>query len=86
MAPPFRLLRIFSVLFKILAWVLLVLMLIGFVGLVVASKGAGGPERGQAIQAMMQMAVSGVIFFLIFFALGEIIRILLAIESQTRKE
>ena len=73
-------------LLKVFAWVLLVFMLIGIVGILVASKGAGAPERAQAIQAMIQMVFSGLVFFLIFFTLGEIIRILLAIESQTRKE
>ena len=86
MPSSFRLLRIFSTLFKVLAWVLLVLMLVGMAGLLVASKQAGGPERAQMLQGMIQMFFSGLIFFFLFFALGEIVRILLAIEAQTRKE
>ena len=84
--PPFRLLRIFSVLFKVLAWLLLVLMFIGLVGLLLAARGAAAADRVQTTQMMMNMVFSGLVFFLIFFALGEIIRILLAIEAQTRKE
>ena len=86
MPSSFRLLRISSTLFKVLAWVLLVLMLVGMTGLLVASKQAGGSERAQMVQGMVQMFFSGLIFFLLFFALGEIVRILLAIEAQTRKE
>ncbi len=80
MENSFKLLRIFSIAFKLLAWVTLVLMAVGLVGLFVARNESGVNVTGAMV---LNMAFSGVIAFLLFYALGEIIRLLLAIHDQT---
>ena len=78
----FKTLRILSTVFKIYAFVMVYLMLVGVVGLFVAT-GLPGPQR---IQALFNLLLGGSLFFLFLYGLGEIIRLLLQIESQTRKE
>ena len=80
MANSFSLLRVLSVAFKVLAFVVLVLMLTGVVGLVM-----GRDPSVPLVPLVLNMIFSGVLAFLMMYAFGEVIRLLLAIESQTRK-
>jgi len=81
MEKGFKLLRVFSVTFKVLACLTLVLMLIGVMGALVGVEDRT-PMTGTLI---LNMAFSGLLGFLVLYALGEIIRVLLLIEAQTRK-
>jgi len=83
MTNSFGLLKILSMVFKVLAWVVLLLMLVGLVGTLVASRNPASPVPTPMI---LNMAFSGVLAFLMLFTFGEVIRLLLAIEQQTRKE
>ena len=80
MSNSFGLLKILSVAFKVLAFVVLVLMLTGVVGLVM-----GRDPSVPLIPLVLNMVFSGVLAFLMMYAFGEVIRLLLAVESQTRK-
>lgn len=82
MSNSFRLLKILSGVLKVLAFLVLALMLAGVVGMLV-SREASAPIPAPLI---LNMVFSGVLAFLMLFAFGEVIRLLLAIESQTRKE
>lgn len=79
----FGLLKTLSVVFKVLAFVVLALMLIGLVGTVMASRNQGTPIP---MPVALNMVFSGILAFLMLFTLGEVLRILLAIESNTHKE
>ena len=80
MSDSFGLLRILSAAFKVLACVVLVLMLTGVVGLVM-----GRDPSVPLVPLVLNMVFSGILAFLMMYAFGEVIRLLLAIESQTRK-
>lgn len=80
MSNSFRRLRIFSVMFKVLAWLVLVLIAVGAVG-VILSKNPTVP----ALPAVLNMVFSGLVGFLVMHSLGDIIGILLIIEENTRK-
>ncbi len=82
MSNSFGLLKILSITFKVLACVVLVLMLTGVVGMVM-SRDTSGPFP---VPLVLNMVFSGVLAFLMMYAFGDVIRLLLAIESQTRKE
>ena len=75
----FKLLRTFSIAFKLLSWVVVVLMGVGLVGLFMARNEPGANGMGPMA---LNMVFSGIIAFLLFYALGEIIRLLLAIHDQ----
>ena len=79
----FGLLKTLSVLFKVLSFVVLVLMMTGVVGTLVANRSGGGSVP---VPVLLNMVFSGIFAFLMLFAFGEVIRLLLAIESQTHKE
>lgn len=81
MENRFRLLKVFSATFKVLAIVMLVLMVVGIVGIVTGEKPQGVP----IVQVVTNMMVGLVVTSLMFYSLGEIIRVLLKIEEQTRK-
>ncbi len=83
MTNSFGLLKVLSTLFKILACVVLLLMLVGLVGILVSNKDPASPVP---VPMILNMAFSGVLAFLTLFAFGEVIRLLLAIEQQTHKE
>lgn len=80
MGNSFKLLRIFSVVFKVLAWVVLILIAIGVVGVVMSKN----PQTLNP-PVILNMVFSGLVGFLVMYTLGEIIRLLLVIESNTRK-
>ena len=84
MKNSFGLLKILSGIFKVLAFLVLILMLIGLVGTLVAA--GKDPASRVPPPVILNMVFSGILAFLMLFALGEVIRLLLAIESQTRKE
>lgn len=81
MENRFRLLRIFSTAFKVLAIAMLALMVVGLVGIAVGEKPPGVPIA----QVATNMVVGLMVTSLMFYSLGEIIRVLLKIEEQTRK-
>lgn len=82
MSNSFGLLKILSVAFKVLACVVLVLMLTGVVGIAMSRD----PSSPFPVPLVLNMVFSGVLAFLMMVAFGEVIRLLLAIEFQTRKE
>lgn len=77
---PHKSLGLLSVLFTITAWGALVVGVIGAVGIVM---GGGAPQTPR-VAAVAVLAVS-VLYYGLFLALSGIIKILLAIEAQTRK-
>ena len=81
MEDRFRLLKIFSKVFKVVAWAALVIGLVGVVGILISG---GTPEtpRAMALQVLLSAALS----FVIFYTIAEVIRLLLVIAEQTRKE
>ncbi len=76
----FKLLKIFGVLFKILAGLSIAIGLVGAVGVLI---NGGTPEvpRGISVAILLQAGI----LFVIFYAVSEIIKILLVIEENTRK-
>ena len=78
--PNFKLLKIFGVVFKILAWVILAVGLVGTVGLFIKSGSSDVPKT-MSISILTQ----SLILFLIFYALGEVIKLLLILEERSRK-
>lgn len=77
---PFKLLRVFSVLFKVLAWLTLLLMAVGVVGALMGAEGG----TDWTVPVILNMGMSGLLGFIVLYALGEIIRVLLIIEANTR--
>ena len=84
MTDSFGLLKTLSVVFKVLACVVFVLMLVGFAGTLVAAN--RNPATPVPVPMILNMAFSGILAFLMLFTFGEVIRLLLAIEAQTRKQ
>ena len=82
MSDSFGLLKILSLVLKVLAGLMLLLMLTGVVGMIVA-RDTSAPFPTPLI---LNMIFSGIVAFLLLYAFGDVIRLLLAIESQTRKE
>jgi fructose-specific phosphotransferase system IIC component len=82
MTGSFGALKLFSVVFKVLACLMLALMLTGVVGIVM-SRDASAPFPAPIV---LNMVFSGILAFLLLYAFGEVIRLLLSIEAQTRKE
>ncbi len=83
MNNPFKLLKIFGVVFKVIAGVLFVIIgVIGTVGILITKDLPPGMSRWVALPQFLQ----GVFLFLLLYTLGEIIRLLLVIEEQTRKQ
>ena len=82
MNSSFKILRILSVALKGYAFLTLLLMVIALVGLFMAN----GVLGQQKFQMIMNTVLGGTLFFLVLFSLGELIRLILQIEMQTRKE
>ena len=80
MEDRFKLLKIFGLLFKVMGWAALVVGIVGAVGVLV---GGGAPQTPRAVS--LAVFLSSALYFILFYTLGEIIRLLLAIEAQTRK-
>ena len=80
MPNSFKLLRIFSVVFKVFAWLVLVMISIAIVGVVMSKD-----PQANTLPVYANMAMSAVVGFLALYSVGEIIRLLLVIESNIRK-
>lgn len=81
MENRFKVLRVFSVIFKVTAFLSLV-----FLGIGVAGVAAGGMPEGVARgQVVLNMLISFSVSFLVLYSFGEIIRLLLIVEEQTRR-
>ncbi len=96
MGNKFRVLRIVATIIKILAWIVLVLgVLGGCASLVLGLMGGAGTQRGGgaelAILGGLFGAFGGIVFiiisllqFLFLYAFGELISLLIALEENTR--
>ena len=82
MTNSFDLLKFLSKVFKVLAFIVMLLMMVGLVGTLIANKKAGSPVP---LPVILNMVFSGILAFLMLFTFGEVIRLLLSIEEQTRK-
>ena len=80
MPNSFKLLKIFSVVFKVFAWLVLVMISAAIVGVVMSRD-----PQANTFPVYINMIMSAVVGFVLLFSMGEIIRVLLAIESNTRK-
>ena len=80
MGNSFKLLRIFSVAFKVVAWLFLIMIAVGIVGIVVSKD-----PQVNTPPVYLNMGMTAVVGFLSFYSAGEIIRVLLIVESNTRK-
>ena len=80
MANSFKLLRIFSVVFKIFAWLVLVMISVAIVGVVMSKD-----TKANIPPVYINMGMSAEVGFLVMYSAGEIIRLLLVIEGNTRK-
>lgn len=80
MGNSFKLLRIFSRVFKVMAWLVLILIGVGLAGVILSKD----PDANTP-PVLLNMLFSGLVGFVLMYSLGEIIRVLLAIESNTRK-
>lgn len=81
MEKRFKVLRIFSVIFKMIAAICIVFLGIGLAGVVTGAR----PENVPLAQVILNVTISFLVSFLTFYSLGEIIRLLLVIEEQTRR-
>ena len=95
--PRFRVLHFVSAVFKVLAWLILVLSGLSAIAAGVGSvlvrqmiRRAAGPEGAIALGGVEGVLVgvavflAGLIYFLLFYAAGEMIQLQLAIEENTR--
>ncbi len=80
MSNSFKLLRIFSVVFKVFAWLVLVMIAVALVGVVMSKDPDANPPP-----VYINMIMTAAVGFLALYSVGEIIRVLLLIESNTRK-
>ncbi len=81
MERKFTVLRTIAVLFKLIAWVFLILAIIGFV---VSLVGVGIPgQRGGGGVAVL-ILIGGFIYFLFIYAWAELIHLFLSIEEHIR--
>jgi hypothetical protein len=95
----FTVLRIIGTLWKVLAWIALVLGIIASVGVLLAGV-LGGPMMRQTIPVpegaswaysvaggiigFIAMLIGTIVYFLMMYAVGELIYLLIAIEENTR--
>ncbi|NJN81226.1 MAG: hypothetical protein HC802_02340 [Caldilineaceae bacterium] len=92
----FGVLRLFGTILKVLAWILLVLAVLGAIGAVIIGAGVAVipddvlPDNmslvtlGGGITAGIGALLIGMIYFVIFYALGELLHMYLALEENTR--
>jgi hypothetical protein len=101
MEKKFRVLRIIGTLWKVLAWITLVIGVLSSFGILLAGiLGSGGlvlryfgqdpgvmPGAISAVSGIVGFItglIASIIYFLILYAVGELIFLLLAIEENTR--
>ncbi|MBI3318895.1 MAG: hypothetical protein HYZ90_07155 [Candidatus Omnitrophica bacterium] len=80
MENRFRQLKVLGVVFKVVAWGAGIVGAVGAVGTLM-SGGSPGTPRGVSAMILLVSAL----YFVIFYTVGEVIRLLLAIEERTRK-
>lgn len=95
MEKRYRVLRFVASVFKIVAWIVLVLGVVSAIAAVVL--GAMGTDVGRGlldavltgvvggILAGVALLISSVVYFLVLYAIGELIYVGLAIEENTRE-
>ncbi len=95
MQPKFKALRTISVIFKILAWIVVVFTIIGFFVMLVGgaalsqlgsrygAPGLLGPLGGVAMA--FYILIIGALWFISLLAAADLILVVLAIEENTRK-
>ena len=76
----FKILKIFGLIFKVLAFASIVIGLVTAIGIFVSG---GTPEVPR--QMSLLFVVGGAFQFVVFYTVGEVIRLLLSIQEQTRK-
>ncbi len=96
MEKRYKLLRLIATLWKILAWLILVVGLLGSVGvLIMAMVGSMGQTLEQAtgfnvggpilgLLALLSGALGSIVYFIIFYTFGEVLNVLIQIEENTR--
>lgn len=96
MEPKFKTLRIVSVIFKIIAWVIAALTVIGFIAMLVGGAalaqfgsryggfGAFGPFG--AVGIAFYILLIGAVWFVSLLAGADLIMVILAIEENTRTQ
>ncbi|MDD3627062.1 MAG: hypothetical protein PHV06_07055 [bacterium] len=92
MEKKYNVLRFVATLYKILAWVFLVLGILGLPGGVIYGVIMGGQPGQQMAQWVLYgigmgfgSLLAGAIYFVLFMSLGQFIYVFLDIESNTRK-
>ncbi len=80
MENQFKMLRIFGILFKVVAWGAL---LFGLIGTVTVIMGGGSPSQPRSV-AVVVLLVS-MLYFMIFYTVSEIIKVLLHLVENTKK-
>lgn len=94
MTKRFRVLRIIATIYKITAWIVLVLGLLFALGTlgVITLTGAGGGRDGflpqliaGGVLGIFGVLIGTLFYFLLFYGVGEAIYLALAIEENTRE-
>lgn len=94
MESRFTALRVISLVFKIFAWIVLIVGLIGAVGGLFAGFTLGGPSSPLSgmvsgpltgIALFISALIIAVFNFMFFYAIGESIYLFLSIEENTRR-
>lgn len=100
MEKRYNVLRFVATLFKIIAWIFLILGILGTIGVILVSAVGGGAAADNALGALVGGIVGGVLGgvlagvgillgallqFAIFFAVGELIYLLIGLEQNTRE-
>lgn len=94
MESRFTALRVIGVVFKILAWLALILGLLGAIGALFAGFtlsnqsglfgfSLGGPLAG--IASFIVVLITAIVNFMLFYAVGESVYLFLSIEENTRR-
>ncbi|MBI3291839.1 MAG: hypothetical protein HYZ73_03385 [Elusimicrobia bacterium] len=68
--------------FKAMAWLVLILLGGGVTGMILL--GGGDPKTGGRLAAWLSFG-AGLFYFLFFYAVAEVLRLLMDIERNTRK-
>ena len=82
MNAEFKVLKVFVSFFKVVAWTLF--LVIGGVGSVAVLMGTDGVQPVPKWSFVFNL-LTGAFWFLIFYTVSEVIKLLLAIEAQSRK-
>lgn len=94
----FGVLRFFGTLLKVIAWIVLVLSVLGAIGVVVAGSAFGltgwlPPSMGESFASLgtssgiivgLMMLILGLLYFLVLYVAGETLHLQVAVEENTR--